>query len=481
MPVSAAKAKIACGFLALTIGFSPAGLRAADIADTVLILDVSGSMWGLVGGQSKISAARSAARTFVKSFPPAGRLGLMAYGHRRKADCADIELIAPVATLNPSVITSAIDALIPRGRTPIAESLKQAGQVLQSAKGKSTIILVSDGIETCGGDPCAVAAALKKSGAGLVAHVVGFDLNDNARRQLQCIASNTGGAYFDARDAEGLGKALQQATETAKGAPPPPISRPPAEPSNTNLRATVRLAENSDPIVALQPSADFGWRWAKADADNSVYQQVSDPVVNAKVEPGEIRVAVDFGKASAEVTVVISPGKPATVDLILNAGTIISEAKQAGSAGAAPHQWGQLFWQVFRKDEPDTAFTYALEAVPRFILPAGEYVLKVTKDDFATSQMPFRLEAGDERNLDLRLIAGTLAYRAPGANYVTVDAIDPKDGTTTTLGVLTSDSGEKALSPGRYRIIAEYSGNRVSQGEVAIAEGETTHLALSPR
>ena len=479
MSVSAAKIKIACGFLALSLSLPAGGLRAAEAADTLIILDVSGSMWGLVGGQSKISAARTAARTFVKTFPSTGRLGLMAYGHRRKADCADIELIAPVATLNPPAITSAIDALIPRGRTPIADSLKQAGQVLQSAKGKSTIILVSDGIETCGGDPCAVAAALRKSGAGLVAHVVGFDLNDSARRQLQCIATNTGGAYFDARDAEGLGKALQQAVETAKDAPPPPISRPPSEPSGTNLRATVRLAESSDPIVALQPSADFGWRWAKAGADNSVYQQVSDPMVNAKVEPGEIRIAVDFGKASAETTVVVTPGKPATVDLVLNAGTIISEAKQAGVAGAAPHQWGQLYWQVFSKDEPDTAFTYALEAVPRFILPAGDYVLKVTKDDFATSQMPFRLEAGDERNLDLRLVAGMLAYRAPGANYVTVDAIDPKDGTSATLGVLTTDSGDKALSPGRYRITAEYSGNRVSQAEITITEGQTTQLALS--
>jgi Ca-activated chloride channel family protein len=101
----------------------------------------------------------------------------------------------------------------------MADSLRAAADALRTSENKATVVLVSDGIETCHPDPCAVAAELKKAGVGFTAHVIGFDVADPAAKsQLQCIARATGGVYLDARNADDLAKALGRAVEATRGA-----------------------------------------------------------------------------------------------------------------------------------------------------------------------------------------------------------------------------------------------------------------------
>lgn len=203
-----------------------AGLLAASVVsasaqgtDAILILDASGSMWGQVDGQTKIAAARRAVGSILSKWNPSDRLGLIAYGHRSKGDCKDIEMVVPVSRFDPARIKSAVDPLNPKGKTPMADSLRAAAASLKTTENKGTVILVSDGIETCVADPCAVAAELKKAGVGLVAHVVGFDIVDPAAKaQLQCIARATGGVYLDANNASALENAMGRAVEAAQGA-----------------------------------------------------------------------------------------------------------------------------------------------------------------------------------------------------------------------------------------------------------------------
>ena len=89
---------------------------------------------------------------------------------------------------------------------------------------KATVILVSDGEETCHADPCALGAELEKLGVDFTAHVVGFDIDKNpkAKAQLQCLASSTGGRYLDAKDAGELNKALREVTQASPAAPAKP-------------------------------------------------------------------------------------------------------------------------------------------------------------------------------------------------------------------------------------------------------------------
>lgn len=197
----------------------------AHAADTtrpasLLVLDASGSMWGQVDGRAKIEIAREAIDGLLADWDSATDLGLMAYGHRRKGDCADIELLQPVARFDAVAIRGQVAALQPKGMTPIADSVRAAAVALRHVERKATVILVSDGDETCHADPCAVGAELEAAGVDFTAHVIGFDLGSNARarEQLQCLARATGGRYLDARDARELRGAMKSVAAT----PPAP-------------------------------------------------------------------------------------------------------------------------------------------------------------------------------------------------------------------------------------------------------------------
>lgn len=198
------------------------GLYAANAKRpaTMLVLDASGSMWGQIDGKPKIAIAREAVGAMLTDWQ-GGDLGLMAYGHNRKGDCNDIEVLQAVGANTASGIRKQVNALNPKGMTPISDSVRQAAAQLRFTEQKATVILVSDGEETCNADPCALGKELEDMGVDFTAHVVGFDIEkgSKAHKQLQCLASNTGGRYVDAGDANELNAALRTVAEAA---PPPP-------------------------------------------------------------------------------------------------------------------------------------------------------------------------------------------------------------------------------------------------------------------
>lgn len=183
----------------------------------MLVLDASGSMWGQIDGKPKIRIAREAVTGLLQNWRGEDQLGLVAYGHRRKGDCADIEALLPVAPVDAAVFKAKVDALNPKGMTPLSAAVQQAAEALRSSERKATVILISDGEETCDLDPCAVGAALEKSGADFTAHVIGFDVpNPQHQEQLKCLARNTGGRYFSAGDGASLRAALAEASVAAR-------------------------------------------------------------------------------------------------------------------------------------------------------------------------------------------------------------------------------------------------------------------------
>ena len=185
-------------------------LPALEKDDTLLILDASGSMWGRVDGRSKIETARDVIVDLLAASPTRQKLGLMSYGHRRKGDCGDIELLVRPALNTREAIQGAVMSIKPRGKTPLSASVIQAARVLRSERNKATVILVSDGRETCGYDPCQVARELEASGIDFTAHVIGFNVTDPIDlSQLQCMAENTGGQFVAAANASELSQALQ--------------------------------------------------------------------------------------------------------------------------------------------------------------------------------------------------------------------------------------------------------------------------------
>jgi Ca-activated chloride channel family protein len=196
---------------------------------SMLVLDASGSMWGQIGGKPKIEIAREAVASMLATWPTSQQLGLMAYGHRSKGNCADIEMLKAPGSVDKTSFQQSVNALQPKGMTPISASVRMAAEQLKFSERKATVILVSDGEETCHADPCALGKELEKLGVDFTAHVVGFDIDKNpkAKAELQCLATSTGGKYLDARNAEDLNKAMGDVARTVP-APAAPAAPPPA-------------------------------------------------------------------------------------------------------------------------------------------------------------------------------------------------------------------------------------------------------------
>jgi len=220
----------------------------------ILVLDASGSMWGQINGKSNIGIAREVISGVVKDWNRKNDIGLIAYGHRSKGDCKDIQQLIPVGKLNVAAFNRAVKGLNPRGKTPLTDAVRIAAMKLRYTEDKATVILVSDGKETCGADPCAVAAELEKTGVDFTTHVIGFDVSDRKGiGQLKCLARNTGGSYMTARDAAGLKKALKTAVKQV-AAPvvvpkPKPKPKPKVDPNApVNVRVQAIAAEGGKPL-----------------------------------------------------------------------------------------------------------------------------------------------------------------------------------------------------------------------------------------
>lgn len=176
----------------------------------MLILDSSGSMWGQLEGRTKIEIAREVMSGLVFDLPDELNVGLVAYGHRRKGDCSDVEQIVALGPLNKHALAAQIQRLKPKGKTPLSRSVRETADSLRHLEDETTILLVSDGKETCGDDPCALVRDLRNSGIKFVLHVVGFDVTDDERQQLQCMAEMGGGTYYAAANAGDLKHAVQE-------------------------------------------------------------------------------------------------------------------------------------------------------------------------------------------------------------------------------------------------------------------------------
>ena len=201
--------------LALALAFVsiPAWLAAQD-GRVMIVLDGSNSMWGRVDGTEKIVIAREVLTDMLADLPAQMAVGLAAYGHRREKDCADIEVLLPVGSHSRSAVERAIRSVQPRGMTPITAALQQVAGQLDAAGGPTHIVLVSDGRETCDGDPCALVRTLRERGVAVTVHVVGFDVTREEGEQLACIAEAGGGLYASASTTADLTKALAAVRET---------------------------------------------------------------------------------------------------------------------------------------------------------------------------------------------------------------------------------------------------------------------------
>lgn len=185
----------------------------------VIVLDASGSMAGKVGNETKMQAAVSAVGRFLKSLPEESEVGLVVFGHEGSNDesgktvsCQAVTTMVPPAAGKAGSVEDVLQQVQPTGWTPLARAITAAGAALRfdAGEGEQVVFVVSDGDETCGGDPVAAARDVHESGARAIVNIIGLDLLPADRRELTKVAETGGGVYMDAVDSDGVLEAMRQ-------------------------------------------------------------------------------------------------------------------------------------------------------------------------------------------------------------------------------------------------------------------------------
>lgn len=196
-------------------------VSALERSNTLLILDSSGSMAGTAGGgTTKLVAAKRALRRYVAGVPDSLALGFMVYGHKgsnnaagKAESCKGVELLHPIGKAASRRFDRTLRRFTSTGYTPLGAALRKARQAFAGKEDAiNRIILVTDGIETCGGNPVAESRKLKQADIKVTTDVVGFDVAAPAEaRRLRAIAEASGGEYSDARTARDLNDYFREA------------------------------------------------------------------------------------------------------------------------------------------------------------------------------------------------------------------------------------------------------------------------------
>jgi len=462
----------------LVSGIGTAAAARESGGRTILVLDASGSMWGQIKGKAKIAIAREVIAKLVKDLNPEMELGLSAYGHRRKGDCGDIEQLIPVSRLDPTRIIAAVDRLKPKGKTPLSDAVRRAARELKYQEEKATVVLVSDGKETCDADPCALGRELAESGAHFTVHVIGFDVGKEERHGLQCLAENTGGVYLSADDAESLASALGTAvTQAATGSPPSTVLVP-------------VLVEGGE-------RAHVGVRWTVSEADakgapgKKVYSILSDVVVKA-LPTGRYVVEATYANAAGRKLIDIDAEAPGKHPVALNAGLLRLEALKKAGGGryrGAPY----LFWSVHPVGADGKAARKYLvkdDGNPReFLLAPGRYRVRaeagvvavaaeVTVKAGETAAKTVVLDSGAV-NLTALVREGGAPYKGAPYLFWSIHPLGP-DGRPAKKHLVKDDGNPKkfVLPPGRYVARAE-AGVVEAETGFEVKAGETTRNTLA--
>jgi Ca-activated chloride channel family protein len=462
--------------LAAVLACASAAYAQAPAPDVMLILDASNSMWGRVDGRPKIVVARAAVVDLLRALPRGTRLGLMAYGHRRAADCSDIETIVPVGPVDANAIAARVNAITPRGRTPLTEAVRQAARELHSTERPARVILVSDGIETCNADPCALAAELRASGVDFVTHVIGFDVVDaRDQAQLRCLAERTGGQFLSANDARSLAAALATITATA---PPPAAAAPPPPPraaGPTNLTLEAVEVEGGRILESMLWTLETAEEQARSVIDNSgaARPELAVPAGRYRVTAlsGNARIVESFDVAGARQT----------YRVVMNVGRL---RLSAGLAAGQPPIGG--LWTIEADEAPgfrtgDTVVETG-DGTPELILTQGSYRVRFVADA-ATATADVNVTAAQTQSARLDLGAGRVSLAATRGGRPDDDGLwevqrVAADGTREDVASSGAGRPDFVLPAGNY-VARAFRDNQWFERPFAIAAGQSVAVTVA--
>lgn len=441
--------------------------RTSDTKRFLIAYDWSNSMWGELSDKSRKYESGLAALSELMGHDFAGRdIGLRTYGHRRKDDCRDSELLVsfgdPEATKQQ--INSAVQGLRPTGKTPITYSLREGLKDFDGHAGD--ILLISDGIETCDADPCELMREWQASNVDIKVHVVGVGLNDVERAAMTCIADESGGIYLDADSTEGFTEALNEVSEVIETADtePTPIEGEPdtaeyagsqailvraVDASGHEYRATGKLYRDGEEIAAV---TSIGYGRNIIDGPGKYEIEVGPLLQDGTIyEPVRMPVSVS-GQADTEVQVLVQA--PARVSA-------------AFTERGEPHRGAHV--TAYRDGEAVFSFRAIDEAVVR----PGTYEFRSEPNSDNPISLEATLPAGEATVLTFELVETVKAYvrfELPDGEVIRRQSALWKDGEKL-YSVLSSNGA--TVRPGTYELRAEDQNLPLTPTEIVIDTTES--------
>lgn len=387
----------------------------------ILVLDSSGSMAGQIDNAVKLDIARSAIGDLLGKLEPTTQLGLVAYGHRRKGDCGDIQTIYQVGAPDRNAIMQAVSKLRAVGKTPLSAAVRQAAEQLNFTEDKATVILISDGIETCNADPCELGRELSAKGLDFKVHVVGFDIGADESAGLQCLAEATGGLYVPAGNAEALANAIHQAVKVAETVKPEPVPQP--EPvAETGLRIDVVV---SDGGPAWEGAIGVKILGEEANLDGK-HQEIADAwrvnsghiFKNLPTQTYVLEVTLpDHNHITRSFNIDVQADRAQTVTVNLDIGQIRFNASLSDDGPAFE---GDLGWTVLAREknlsgeQEQIAEFFRVKSGTVFWLPAGAWQVNGVLADarYMTTTKDLSVQAGGGQAHDFSFDTGTVRFDA---------------------------------------------------------------------
>ena len=190
-----------------------------------IILDASGSMNQKIGDKTMMEIAKESIEKVISEMPANTKVGLRVFGHKgnntaskKQESCSANELISPIETLNKDKLKSSLAPIQPTGWTSIAKSIENGANDLKALKGEKTLnilYIITDGIETCDGNPVETAKKFKNENTDIILGIIGFNVDANQNKVLKEIANAANGYYSSANDAAKLTEELQRIHEIA--------------------------------------------------------------------------------------------------------------------------------------------------------------------------------------------------------------------------------------------------------------------------
>ena len=349
---------------------------AAAPQSVIMVLDGSGSMWGQIDGAPKIEIARNVIGGLLDTWTETVELGVIAYGHREKGQCTDIETLVEVGPVNKNAVMSKVNAINPKGKTPISASVRRAAETLKYKEEKATVILVSDGLETCNADPCALANELEAAGVDFTTHVIGFDITEEEKEGLACLANNTGGRFMSAQSAGELTTALAETVEivTETTIVAEPAVEVAAGPQGIKLAA--KLCEECDLL-----NDNIFWWINEPTTDIEGNRKEVSRMGNAQgimeLPAGEYQIVARYGVAFANANVIVEPGKLTDFVMTMNAGNLRINA--AATQGGEILDDQMFYWAFETKTDLEgnrKEVTRMGSAKGIMRMPAGDYLIR---------------------------------------------------------------------------------------------------------